>query len=117
MPSLKSKPPAPSPEALRYLIAVAIGGQDDLEFLDQEAENLKLGDFQSALSIWQSRPARRAMSLLESQVEKDTSLSLRQMNWSDPESLKEYDVNMVGLALLNVVRSLIPDPNEPQPDD
>jgi hypothetical protein len=103
MPSLKSKPPAPSPEALRYLIAVAIGGQEDLEFLDQEAQNLKLEDFQNAVSIWQTYPPSRAVSLLESQVETETNLSLRQMNWLDPESLNPHDLNLVGLALLNVV--------------
>jgi len=103
MPSLKSKPPAPSPKMLRYLIAVAIGGQDDLEFLDQEAENLKLEDFMNAVTIWQSFSPREAVSLLEKQVEQNTSLSLRQMNWLDPESLSQHDVNMVGLALLNVV--------------
>jgi hypothetical protein len=102
---------------LRYLIAVAIGGQDDLEFLDQEAENLKLEDFMNAVTIWQSFSPNQAVSLLEKQVEEDTSLSLLQMNWQDPESLKQHDLNMVGLALLSVVRSRIPDPNEPQPDD
>jgi hypothetical protein len=103
MPSLKSKPPAPSPLALRSLIAEAIGGQDDLEFLDQEAANLKLEDFQHALGIWQTFSPRQAVSLLESQVETETSLSLRQMNWLDPESLKPHELNLVGLALLNVV--------------
>lgn len=113
MPSQPSKRPVLSERDLNHLVLLLVGGQENPEFLDQETQNLKLGENLSyALTSWSTLPESQRLSLLEKELENVPNLPpLRQMSWSAAETLSREQIDLLGLALLNALKRQRPDPN------
>jgi hypothetical protein len=103
-----------NPKELNRLIVTTVGGQEDTDFLDQETQNLKLGDnLSDALMMWLCLPPSQSLPALEEELPNVAASlpPLSQLSWSSAENLSQEQCNLLGLALLNALRKLTPDPN------